>query len=304
MNFKKNPGRSPWAVFALSFSISLAILLIIVMVVLTATVSPRRNQAADPGSEQVAEAFQYEPGVKEAMSVLFISCRQRSDTPFAYTLVRFDPAGDRLILIPIPPETVTTVGAKTGSFTKHYDYAGSANARLAAESLFLCGVDRYVRIAKSGAVNLIDALGGLEHRFDTGYETDAVSVPSGNHLLSGELLYEIAASPPEKAQPESWRAGFIQELCSQRFREPLIDRLDYLLEVFWNNTDTDISQFDCTARRRAMEYFLKSETRTIEVHPLAGTWDKARTVFTPDETAVSELRLILGADEDEEAFRK
>ena len=151
MNEKK-PDRSPWAVFALSFSISLAALLILVMVVLSLTVSPRQAQ-----QEQVTEAFQYQPGIKESINVLFISCRQRSDAPFAYTLVRFDAVGERLILIPIPPDTVTTVGAKTGSFRKHYDYAGSANARLAAESLFLCDVDRYVRVAKSGAVNLIDA---------------------------------------------------------------------------------------------------------------------------------------------------
>ena len=162
-----NPKRSdwsPWAIFALSFSVSLAVLLILVMTVLSLTVGPR--QARQEPSGQVTEAFQYQPGIKESINVLFISCRQRSDAPFAYTLVRFDAVGERLILIPIPPETVTTVGAKTGSFRKHYDYAGSANARLAAESLFLCDVDRYVRVAKSGAVNLIDALGGLERRFD------------------------------------------------------------------------------------------------------------------------------------------
>lgn len=292
-----NPKRSdwsPWAIFALSFSVSLAVLLILVMTVLSLTVGPRQAQQEPSG--QVTEAFQYQPGIKESINVLFISCRRRSDAPFAYTLVRFDAAGERLILVPIPPETVTTVGAKTGSFRKHYDYAGSANARLAAESLFLCDVDRYVRVAKSGAVNLIDALGGLERRFDEGYETDAVSVPAGNHLLNGELLYEIAASPPEDVPLEGWRAGMFRELCDQRFQPELVKRLDYLWEVFWNNTDTDLSQFDCTARQRAVEYFLKSGTRTVEVRPLAGSWDKGRTAFTPEEAALSELRLLLGAE--------
>ncbi len=298
MREQKSPGRSPWVIFTLSFAISLAVLLVIVMAVLSATVTPRQRQASSSG--EVIEAFQYEPGDKESINLLFISCRERSELPFAYTLVRFDPVDDRLILVPIPPETVVTVGAKTGTFTKHYDYAGSANARLAAESLFLCNVDRYVRIARTGAVNLIDALGGLEKQFDTGYETDTVQVPSGNHLLTGELLYEIAASPPEGTQAISWRAELFRELCDQRFTAGLIDRLDYLWEVFWNNTDTDLSQFDCNARWKAMEYFLKSESRTVEIHPLAGTWDKAHENFTPDETSCQEIGLLLGAAEGDE----
>ena len=300
MRSKKSPGRSPWAVFTLSFAISLAVLLVTVMAVLTATVSPRRSTASESGNGEVIETFQYEPGEKESINILFISCRQRSDLPFAYTLVRFDPKGDRLILVPIPPETVVTVGAKTGTFTRHYDYAGSANARLAAESLFLCDVDRYVRVAKAGAVNLIDALGGLEKQFDTGYETDTVTVPAGNHLLTGELLYEIAASPPEGSQALSWRTELYRELIEQRLTAAAAERLDYLWEVFWNNTDTDLSQFDCNARWNAMKYFLESETHTVEVYPLAGTWDQQRETLTADESSVGELRLLLGAGDDEE----
>lgn len=293
---KKKEGWSAFGIFSVSFSVSLAVLLCLVMGVLAATVKPK--QAAE-SSGSVTEAFQYQPGGKEAISVLFIDCRERSGEPFGYTLARFDPEKEKLILIPIPPETVVTVGTKTGTFGKHYDYAGSVNAKKAAESLFLCTVDRYVRIAEPGTVNLIDALGGLVRRFEEGYETETVTVPAGEHLLNGELLYEIAVSPPEGVLKDSWRAELYGELCRQRLEAETVKRLDYLLEAFWNNVDTDLSRFDCSARRRAMEYFLRSEERKVEVFPLAGSWNKKRTEFFPDETAVGELRLLLGAETEE-----
>ena len=290
--------RSPGAVFAISFSISLAVLLAVVMTVMSVILRPRET-GGTAGAEKTAEAVRYEPGEADALSLLVISCRRRSDSPDAFTLIRFDPANERLLLISIPPETVTTVGAKTGTFRKHYEYAGSENARLAAESLFLCRVGGYIRIAKSGAVNLIDALGGLECRFSSGYENEQVSVPPGEHLLSGELLYEIASAPPEGQEAESWRAGLYRDFLQQRLGKALIPRLDYLMESFWNNTDTDLSVFDWNARRRAAEAFLSAEGKAVEVRSLPGVWNGERTLFTADEAAVLEFRALLGAEEPE-----
>ena len=48
-----------------------------------------------------------------------------------------------------------------------------------------------------------------------------------------------------------------------------------------------------------MEYFLRSEKREVEVFSLAGSWNKKRTEFFPDETAVGELRLLIGAETEE-----
>ena len=62
------------------------------------------------------------------------------------------------------------------------------------------------------------------------------------------------------------------------------------MEVFWNNTDTDLSQFDYTTRRKALTYFLENEEKRVEIFPLSGIWNSEHTEFVPSEQVLSELR--------------
>lgn len=291
---KSSAGWHPAGVFFAAFGISLVILLAVVWGILHSFMGLSAGQAvvSDSSPDQAEEAFVYSPTQKEGITLLFICCKDRSDPPYAYTLCRFDPEKDRIVLVPIPPETMVTVKARTKDFQNHYQYAGCANAKLAAESLLLSTVDRYVRIGKNGAVNLIDTLGGVTHRFEESYETETVSVPAGTHLLNGELLYGVMHSPPEGFSPVNWRMGFIGELLTQRLDESADKSLDFLMETFWNNTDTDLTQFDYTTRQRALTYFLKNPDKRVEVYPLSGQWDAAHQKFTPDEAALAELRRI------------
>lgn len=292
---QKQERRRAVKIFFLSFGISLAVLLAIVIVVMSSVLEPLggAEQIAEESEPEAAEAgLSYRPDASMGINFMVISVRERSDLPHAYTLCRFDPANERFVMVPVPPETVVTVKAKTATLQEHYDYAGSANVRLAAESMLLCDVERYVRLNRSGTVNLIDALGGLTRYFEQAYETETVSVPAGTHLLNGELLYEIANSPPKDTTPETWRLTLIGELLVQSLTAEADDRLDYLMEVFWNNVDTDLSQFDYTTRRKALTYFLRSETKQIEIFPLSGSWNEDRTEFVPGEAALAELRGI------------
>ncbi len=282
-------------IFFLSFGITFAILMAAVTGILYWMLGKGEERRTETASSQPAEEVMgTPPGKEEALNLVFISCRKRTDAPFAYTLCRFDPAESKVILVPVPPETLVTVSAREDTFAGHYDYAGCANVVQAAESLLLSNFDRYVRVGQQGAENIIDALGGLEHTFETGYQTDRVSVPAGEHLLNGSLLYEIMNSPPEGEPPETWRLGLCGELLVDRLDETADDRMDFLMEVFWNNTDTDLSQFDYTTRRKAVTWFLKDEEKQVEIIPLSGEWNPEHTEFIPGETAVTQLREQFG----------
>lgn len=298
----KKEGVSSVKIFFLSFGVSLVLLLLLVWGIFWAVFdkpgASRTGQESQ--SDPAAEAgLTYRPASSMGLNVMVISVRERSSEPHAYTLCRFDPANDRIVLVPIPPETVVTVKAKEDTFAGHYDYAGSVNVALAAESMLLGEIDRYVRLSKGGAVNLVDALGGLTYHFEEGYEGETVSVPAGTHLLNGELFYEIANCPPSQASPESWRLGLAGELLAQKLDASADDRLDYLMEVFWNNTDTNLSQFDYTTRRKALTYFLKNEAKKIEIIPLSGTWNEDHTEFTPGKAILTELQGIFNPAEND-----
>ena len=87
----------------------------------------------------------------------------------------------------------------------------------------------------------------------------SVSVPAGEHLLNGELLYEVMNSPPAGEDPETWRLSLAGELLVNSLDESADSRMDFLMEVFWNNVDTDLSQFDYTTRRKAVTWFLRDK---------------------------------------------
>ncbi len=290
----KKRGMSNGRIFLASFCISLAVLLLIaggIMLALFHKIGPEQNSAAaEPETEQAA--LPYQPDAKTALNLLVISVQERSDSPHAFTLCRFDPTANRLLLVPIPPETITTVKAKKATFAQHYAYAGSQNVQLAAESLLLCDVQRYIRISRTGACALIDTLGGLTHTFAEEYQTPRVTVPAGTHLLNGELLYEIANSPPKNEPPDNWRLTLAGELLTQRLNADADAHLDSLMSSLWNQTDTDLSRFDYTSRRKALTYFLESEEKRVEIIPLSGSWNRSHTEFVPNEAILSELRSI------------
>lgn len=290
----REKDKSGAGVFFLSFGITFAILMAAVTGILYWMLGESSQEAQTSSQETAEEVMGTPPGRSDGLNLLIISCEERTSPPDAYTLCRFDPEKSRILLVPVPPETVVTVAARTDTFAGHYDYAGSSNAVSAAESLLLSNMDRYVRISRDGAENIIDALGGLEHTFETGYETRQVSVPAGNHLLNGNLLCEIMGSPPEGEVAETWRLSLAGELITQRLNEEADDRMDFLMEVFWNNTDTDLSQFDYTTRRKAITWFLKDPDKRVEILPLSGEWNEEHTEFTPGEAVLAQLREDFG----------
>lgn len=285
---------SPVQIFLVSFAVSLVVLLAAVFFIMQAVFAPPGGQTAAEEDTQPAEeaGLPYQPSSRDALNVLVIEKKEGETVPFAYTLCRFDPADERIVLAAIPPETISQADGKIGSFGELYAFAGSRNAVLAAQNLIDCGVDRYVELDSDAAVALADMLGGLEYHFDEGYETERVSVPAGTHLLNGALLWEVANSPPEDQNPESWRLELAGELLMQRLDASAESRLDFFLETFWEEVKTDISRFDYTTRQKAIASFLRSENRRVEIYPLSGNWNQSRTEFEAGSAAIEELRGI------------
>lgn len=286
--------RSPASVFAISFVISLAALLIVIMLVLSATMlSPDRLSSASDeqsGPSDLSLAY-YRPTQEEAFSLLLIQCRKRNEAPISYTLVHFDPVEATITLVSIPPETESTIGARTDTLNGQYDYAGSDNAKIGVGNVLLTEVDCYARIDENGRVNLIDALGGLEKTLSTAYREGTVSLPVGNNLLDGATLSQILEQLPNSIF--SSEGEFLKELLEQRLTSELIDKGDFLFNAFLNNTDTDVTQFGYAQHKKAMRYYLSQQERRVEWRELTGTWSDDHTVFYPDASSIREINQII-----------
>lgn len=285
--------KSSASVFAISFVISLAALLIMIMLVLSATMlsSERLSAVSEQQSGSDLSMAYYRPTEEEAFSLLLIQCRERSEKPYAYTLLHFDPVDTKITLVKIPPETETAIGTRTDTLNGQYDYAGSDNAKMGVGNILLSEVDYYARIDQNGSVNLINALGGMEKTLSSAYREGDISLPVGNHLLDGKTLSKILEHFPNPIF--SSEEAFLQELLTQRLTSELIEKGDYLFNVFVNNTDTDVTQLGYAQRKKAFRYYLDSADKKVVLRELTGNWSEDRSIFYPDAASIREINQII-----------
>ncbi|MEG2597740.1 MAG: LCP family protein, partial [Oscillospiraceae bacterium] len=192
----------------------------------------------------------------------------------------FDPEKSKITLTEIPPETEVTIGTRTDTLNGQYEYAGSDNAKLGVSNVLFSPVNRYVRVDRKGAENIIDAFGGLEKQLQTPLKQGELSLSAGNHLLSGEILYQWMSLPASDSYPS--KIMWLRDLLENRLTADLQTRGEYLFTAFLNNSDTDISQFDFVQRKKALRYYLNHPDKCVDIQILSGIWSADRSVFYPD----------------------
>ena len=251
--------KSPYSIVAISFVVTLSALLIAVMLVLSVTVL--RNDRKPKEGTDLSMSY-YTPDSKDAFKLLLIYCREESKPPVSYTVLDFNPADAEISLINIPVDTSVTVNTRTDTLNGHYDYAGSSNAKLAVSNILLSDVDRYARIDDNGLINIIDAFGGIEEVFSAAYTGKKVTIPVGNHILSGKTV--ISLLNEENSVFRSFE-DFLKKWIDSKSRKDFESKADYLFTVFVNNADTDITQFDFASHKKALRYFLQTENKKISI---------------------------------------
>ncbi len=251
--------KSPATIFATSFVLSLAVLLILVMIMLS-TVAFKKETAGDKTSSDLSMTY-YRPSADDDFSLLLILCRERSELPFLYAVLEISPYEKTVTVTEISPETEVNIGTRRDTFNGHYDYAGSSNAKKAAENILFMPIDRYVRIDKNGFINLIDALGGFEVTLSKAYKSDRISLPIGKNLLNGKIIISLLEEMPNAVFSSA--EEFFKEWYDRYFGEKIVLKSDYFFTAFLNNTDNDITQFDYLEHKKALRYLLEADDKRI-----------------------------------------
>lgn len=260
--------RSGFGVFAAAFSVSLALMLLTVGTVMSITVQ-REESSPPPSSDLSVEV--YTPDEKDALTVLVIT---ETDGP-AFSLVDIDPMTAGIRLISLPGEL--TAGERT--LLEAWEYAGG---REALEAVKQAGIpaERWLHIRRRGAVNMIDALGGMEWEFSEPLRTDRLDIPVGRHLLDGETVLTLMEEEDDRL-PEV--TGMALSLIGQRLTEKLINSGDRLFQVLTANSDGDISQFDYQSRKKMLRWYLTRDRRVLTRHRVEGIRTGRGLLLTEEE---------------------
>ncbi|MBQ4051323.1 MAG: LCP family protein [Oscillospiraceae bacterium] len=261
--------RSGFRIFASAFAVSLTLLLVTMGTVMSVTV--RREESSLPSSSDLS-AEDYIPSEKDALCILVIT--ETDGT--AFSLVDIDPMTAGIRLISLPGEL--TAGERT--LLEAWEYAGGREAFAAAKEAGL-SPDRWLHIRRRGAVNMIDALGGMEWEFSEPLRTDRLDIPVGRHLLDGETVMTLMEEEDDRL-PEV--TGMALSLIGQRLTEKLVNSGDRLFQVLTANSDGDLSQFDYQSRKKMLRWYLTRAHRVLSRHEVKGTETENGLLLTEEES--------------------
>lgn len=261
-------SRSGFGIFAAAFFVSLSLLLAAMGTVMTLTA---REEPPVPAPSDLS-VQSYTPAPEDTLRLLVIT-----DGP-AFTLFIADPMTASLRLISLPPG----LAVDEGTLLSRYDFAGGGEAVLALSSVGI-QTDRWIRITRSGAENIIDALGGMEWEFSAPLRTDRLDIPVGRHLLDGETVLEIMCAD-DVLLPESGKIS--AALIGQRLTDELLNDSDRFFQVLTANTVGTLSQFDYQSRKKMLRWILASDRYTLSWDSVRGEETDGRLLLTDEEKSL------------------
>lgn len=278
-----------WKSFALAFALSLAVLGIISagIMLVTNLMNPKSDKpqsvAAEPG---------YEPRAEDNLTILLMGCRDNTEPPDRYTLIRFYPEERVVRIVPVPKELEATVNIKTGTLPQLCDYGGVQMACEGVRNALFVKVDRYVKYTDAEFTEWVDLFGGLELEVEqtVEYQSEAgskVRLVEGLQLLNGKKLLDYLNSPLVAGLSDSERlkreADLLAEGINQRLVNSISSRADSIFEQFTELMQTNISSYDYTMRKQAIGYLAQSEEAKAAVQLIDGSYtgNKDAKKFTP-----------------------
>ncbi len=276
--------------FFLAFLLSMAVLGVAStgIMAFTGLFSP-----SEPSPQSVAGEPEYRPVEGDRLTILVMCCKDDTQPPDRYTLLRFFPEERVFRVVPIPPELEATVNIETGTLPQLYDYGGVQMVCRGVENAFFIQVDRYLKCSEKALSGLIDQVGGIEYQVEQTVEYQAegtgetVRLVEGLQLLSGKKTLEYLASPLVSELPESAKlekqAVFIKAGLEQRFSEGILARTDELFSLLSNTMQTNLTNYDYVTRKEAIRFLARIDEEKVVFRQIEGSYREERDGkrFTP-----------------------
>ncbi|MBR5496092.1 MAG: LCP family protein, partial [Oscillospiraceae bacterium] len=202
------------------------------------------------------------------LNVLFIGSNTQKDTAQTYMLMRFDAVEKVVYISALPNNTLSTVNTKTATLSEHYEYGGVSQVITAVENAYKVSVDRYVHFNKQNFVHLIDMIGGVEYYVPDNLKRGSVNLFAGVQLLDGRRLYEfLTYQNSGDSRREQTIDAVMLALINNTIGENFVQYLDTVYYTLINEVDTNVSFYDYSYRKNAIEQILlqKNKAKVVAV---------------------------------------
>ncbi len=271
--------------------------------------SGKKETDRTPEIEQLVKPGEYAPTAADNRTLLIMLETEKRESASAFLIVRFLPADEQLVLMPIPSNTLAEVNGSIDTVYNYFRNGGSASAK---EALKVCtGVefDKFIRLTKDSFGTMVDIFGGVD--FDVPYNLiysntstgEETVIREGRNYLDSDLLRKVLTYPNYKSG-EEYRAKCLAvtatDMLNSNIGEIFAGHLDdYFNLVMNSDIETDITAYDYEEISEAMKYMCKNSYNPASFVLSTGVTDE-NGGYTLDDSFVKSIPTWLKTAEEKD----
>ena len=279
-------SRSVKLFFKSSFYTAIAIVIIFVLLGIPKLSVFNPSESSFPSS---SSAFEYIPKKDDRFSLLVTLRKEEKSSPYAYFLLDFNAANERISVCRLFPQTVLSRdGEKRILLNECFDKSKAAGALGALNSYFDCEITRYINFTNDTLISFFDlfeptVLDVPQNLSQYDKKNDIyIKIDKGRQALSSVLLVDyIACTLWQKGNEQILYEGanaigsFIRQHHQKLSLALDSEAENYILA----NTDTNISVTDIEKKRECVKYLLFESKDNIFPLALDGNFKNEKTEF-------------------------
>jgi len=283
---KKNVRRkSNWYIYLISFAAT-SVLLSLLVLAFWDRLFPERKNTVVAGQG----IYGYVPGEELNINILFMLSRDKGAVPDYFMLMNYRPRDEKIVLIPLKPETYVSSGGASGKLTDVYKSGGSENVISGVEAVFGLKIGHYVKFDKTSFINFIAMFGDVPVNipFDLAGTEGGSSFSAGMSPLSGAELYEYITFPKYGNENEDYRlvvmGSVFAALIKNNTHDIISEKIQSTFNKIINTADTDMTFKDFLTYQQALIYNSENGFDTPTYYVPFGEYNENGAYVTSEES--------------------
>lgn len=243
------------------------------------------------------------PGAENNMTTLYMLAEQAASVPNRFMIVRYQPADDAVICIPLRAELVASAsGGKTGTLSQLYSSGGVQAVLQGVQNTVGVTCDSYVKFDRDSFISMADAIGKVQVSlpYDVLAADGSVLFEAGNHQMNGNDLYTYI-NYDNVNYGEDYQSLVLGSVAVSIANSNLHGLSATVIQSYFsrlmNTVDTDITLEDYTSRQQAFLFTSVESYNPGQYYIPYGELADGQFTLSPDCKLTISQRLKLDEEE-------
>ena len=270
----KKDTKLRWKYFAMSFGVAF-VLLAAAAFLFAVYLQPKGEDATGAAVEPVERPLVSNATQADSLTLFLIGRREAEQSPFLFTLVRFNPLKGEAAVASLPASTQIT-GDRTDSLSGLFRYAGAKYVTDTLSADLNIPIQGYILYNYREFIQMVDVLGQVELELEEelvlldGENQREVRLEKGVQRLDGSRIFDMIQYGQSQQENPLEQAQLASQLTARLINQNL-SRWDLETATsLLNAAETSLSLVDFQQRQAALSYLAQSGEEPARTVPVNG----------------------------------